>query len=142
MNRRHLINAAVVWLAAALPAQATTLQCPPDSVRVGNTCVDTYEASLWQIDPANTTLVRKVQTGRVTLTDLTTGGALVYLFETPDGSILYQDTSGHWTGFFATCGRTSRSWRRRGAGTSTASPSREAWRSSSPDRSTSSARGE
>jgi L-ascorbate metabolism protein UlaG (beta-lactamase superfamily) len=26
------------------------------------------------------------------------GGALVYVFETPDGSILYQDTSGHWTG--------------------------------------------
>ena len=26
------------------------------------------------------------------------GGALVYLFETPEGSVLYQDTSGHWTG--------------------------------------------
>jgi hypothetical protein len=26
------------------------------------------------------------------------GGALVYLFDTPDGSLLYQDTSGHWTG--------------------------------------------
>ncbi len=26
------------------------------------------------------------------------GGALVYVFETPDGSILYQDTSGHWSG--------------------------------------------
>ncbi|MCU1488031.1 MAG: hypothetical protein JWN67_4777 [Actinomycetia bacterium] len=26
------------------------------------------------------------------------GGALLYLFETPDGSILYQDTSGHWSG--------------------------------------------
>ena len=26
------------------------------------------------------------------------GGALVYLFDTPDGSILYQDTSGHWSG--------------------------------------------
>jgi L-ascorbate metabolism protein UlaG (beta-lactamase superfamily) len=26
------------------------------------------------------------------------GGALVYLVETPDGSLLYQDTSGHWTG--------------------------------------------
>lgn len=26
------------------------------------------------------------------------GGALVYLFETSDGSILYQDTSGHWSG--------------------------------------------
>jgi L-ascorbate metabolism protein UlaG (beta-lactamase superfamily) len=26
------------------------------------------------------------------------GGALVHLFETPDGSLLYQDTSGHWSG--------------------------------------------
>ena len=26
------------------------------------------------------------------------GGALIYLFETPDGRILYQDTSGHWSG--------------------------------------------
>lgn len=26
------------------------------------------------------------------------GGPLVYLFETPEGSLLYQDTSGHWTG--------------------------------------------
>jgi L-ascorbate metabolism protein UlaG (beta-lactamase superfamily) len=26
------------------------------------------------------------------------GGALVFVFETPDGSILFQDTSGHWSG--------------------------------------------
>ena len=26
------------------------------------------------------------------------GGALVYLIETPEGSVLYQDTSGHWSG--------------------------------------------
>ncbi|MEM7273134.1 MAG: MBL fold metallo-hydrolase [Actinomycetota bacterium] len=26
------------------------------------------------------------------------GGALVYVIETPDGTIFYQDTSGHWTG--------------------------------------------
>lgn len=26
------------------------------------------------------------------------GGPLLYLFETPEGSLLYQDTSGHWTG--------------------------------------------
>ncbi len=26
------------------------------------------------------------------------GGALLYLFETSEGSVLYQDTSGHWTG--------------------------------------------
>ena len=26
------------------------------------------------------------------------GGALVYLFETPEGTVLFQDTSGHWSG--------------------------------------------
>jgi len=26
------------------------------------------------------------------------GGALLYLIETPDGSVLFQDTSGHWSG--------------------------------------------
>ena len=26
------------------------------------------------------------------------GGALVYVLETPDGNLFYQDTSGHWTG--------------------------------------------
>jgi hypothetical protein len=26
------------------------------------------------------------------------GGALVFLIDTPDGTLLYQDTSGHWTG--------------------------------------------
>lgn len=26
------------------------------------------------------------------------GGALVFLFDTPDGSLFYQDTSGHWSG--------------------------------------------
>jgi len=28
------------------------------------------------------------------------GGVLVYLFETPEGSLLYQDTSGSWSGLF------------------------------------------
>ena len=28
------------------------------------------------------------------------GGPLVYFFETPEGSLLYQDTSGHWSGIF------------------------------------------
>jgi len=76
MNQRHIIAGAILCLAAALQANATTLRCLPDSVKVGNTCVDTYEASLWQIDPTNTTLVRKVQSGRVTLADLAAGGAV------------------------------------------------------------------
>jgi hypothetical protein len=53
-------------------------KCPPDSVKVGNICIDLYEASVWQIDPvdpANLTLLRKVQRGKATLDDLTVGGA-------------------------------------------------------------------
>src|SRR5206468_2587592 len=30
------------------------------------------------------------------------GGALLYLFETPDGSLLFQDTSGHWESVLGT----------------------------------------
>lgn len=29
------------------------------------------------------------------------GGALVFLFDTPEGTLLYQDTSGHWSGIVA-----------------------------------------
>jgi len=77
MNRRQITCAAVVWIATALSSQAATLRCPPDSVKVGTACIDTFEASVWKIDPANATLVRKVQTGRATLADLTAGGAIL-----------------------------------------------------------------
>ena len=53
----------------ALLATSTGAACPPDSVKVGPTCVDKYEASVWQIAPSNTTLVNKVQAGTATLTD-------------------------------------------------------------------------
>jgi hypothetical protein len=59
----------------AAPAWAGTLRCPPDSAKVGNNCIDTYEASVWQIDPANTKLVKKVQDGKATLDDLNKAGA-------------------------------------------------------------------
>src|SRR5215470_12948755 len=65
--------AALCWW--AIPAYAGTLRCPPDSVKVGNVCVDTYEASVWQIPPTNIVLVKLVQSGRATLADLTSGGA-------------------------------------------------------------------
>ena len=32
------------------------------------------------------------------------GGALVFLFETPEGSLLFQDTSGHWSGILDSSG--------------------------------------
>jgi L-ascorbate metabolism protein UlaG (beta-lactamase superfamily) len=45
------------------------------------------------LDPVATRHLLSCQQG-----DRGDGGALVYLFETPDGRILYQDTSGHWSG--------------------------------------------
>ena len=72
--RRSLALASVV-LVAANSAAAGTLNCPPDSVKVGNVCVDAYEASVWQIAPSNAKLVKLVQAGKATLDQLTKGGA-------------------------------------------------------------------
>ena len=66
------LTAFCLW---AIPVRAVTLKCPPDSVKVGNACIDRYEASVWQIAPSNKALVTKVQAGKATLADLTGGGA-------------------------------------------------------------------
>ena len=74
--RRYIVvGCTAVCLVAAMPAWAGTLKCPADSVKVGNNCIDLYEASVWQIPPSNTSLVKKVQAGKATLADLTGGGA-------------------------------------------------------------------
>ena len=59
----------LIW---AVQASAATLKCPPDSVKVGNVCIDLYEASVWQIAPSKAALVKKVQSGKVTLAELLT----------------------------------------------------------------------
>jgi hypothetical protein len=74
-RRRIAAGTFLVLFAFAWTSNAATLRCPPDAVKVGGVCVDTYEASVWQIDPANTPLVRRVQAGRATLADLTAAGA-------------------------------------------------------------------
>lgn len=52
---------------------AFPIACPSDSVLVGTTCIDTYEASVWQTsDPE---LIAKVKAGTVTHADLTGAGA-------------------------------------------------------------------
>ena len=48
-----------------------------------------------QLDPAAVEHVLGSMVGHSPRGD---GGALLFLIETPDGTILYQDTSGHWTG--------------------------------------------
>jgi L-ascorbate metabolism protein UlaG (beta-lactamase superfamily) len=53
------------------------------------------QSFLGTLSPAAVDHVRESAVGQSTRGD---GGALLYLFETPEGSLLYQDTSGHWTG--------------------------------------------
>lgn len=71
----------IVWMGVAalgmfaIPGHATTLKCPPDSVKVGTVCVDKYEGSIWEIPASNMTLVKLVQAGKATLDELTAGGA-------------------------------------------------------------------
>ena len=49
------------------------LTCPPDAVRSGPTCLDTYEASVWKTN--NATVIAKIRAGTVTHADLTGAGA-------------------------------------------------------------------
>jgi hypothetical protein len=70
VNQGHtyrLLGIAAVCIAGAMPATALTLRCPPDSVKVGNVCIDTYEASIWRLPPSNPGLIRRVQRGWTTL---------------------------------------------------------------------------
>src|SRR5262249_53657454 len=70
------------WSAPALAVMLPIItKCPPDAVLVGQTCVDKYEASVWQIPAtnlsgkSNTGLINKVKKGKATLADLTAGNA-------------------------------------------------------------------
>ena len=71
--RGRYIAALALCATWAVPAWAK--KCPSDSVQVGPACVDTYEASVWQIAPSNVGLVNLVKKGKATLADLTGGGA-------------------------------------------------------------------
>ena len=96
MVRRAL---AFFLLVPSLAGAATP--CPRDSVRVGTVCVDRYEASVWQIPPANKGLIKKVLAGRVTAADLTGGGATLIGCELEvDPAANYPENfpnSGQWT---------------------------------------------
>jgi len=66
-----------IALVPGLPAAAA---CPQDSVQVGPSCLDKFEASVWKIAPplaaAERAAIRKLRAGTVTLADLTAAGAI------------------------------------------------------------------
>jgi formylglycine-generating enzyme required for sulfatase activity len=58
------------------PAGAQTpRKCPIESVKVGQVCIDKYEASVWQVPATNSSLVKRVKAGKAELDDLISGGA-------------------------------------------------------------------
>ena len=48
--------------------------CPPDSVKAGRTCIDKYEASVWEVPAGSVGLIQKIKAGTVTLAELQAGG--------------------------------------------------------------------
>ena len=72
-----LVMEAASASAADFPRSPVT-RCGPDAVLAGTICLDRYEASVWRVPnpiTSNASLVRRIQLGRATATDLTAGGA-------------------------------------------------------------------
>src|SRR5262249_35889436 len=90
-----IVGVAAVCLAAAGSAGAGTLKCAPDSVKVGNVCIDKYEASVWSIPPSNIALVKQVQAGKATLAALNQGS--VALLSCTTGYPTNFPPDGNWT---------------------------------------------
>jgi len=75
-----MMSAAMLLLASTAGAQGAKplTKCAADAVVSGTVCMDKFEASVWRValpTAANKGLVKKIQQGKATLTDLAKGGA-------------------------------------------------------------------
>jgi len=61
--RARILGGPLALLAAVMlfAEPAAAKKCKTDAVQVGGVCVDKYEASVWEIAAANTTLIKKVR---------------------------------------------------------------------------------
>ena len=78
---------------------AFPITCPPDSVLTGTTCIDTYEASVWET--TNLALIAMIQNGTVTSADLTTAGAVQHGVASDDYGPGCPDTGNGCMDFYA-----------------------------------------
>ena len=70
-----LVAVGMTGFLLVLPAPAAAADCPPDSVRSGNLCIDKYEASVWEIAESNV-VIKFIRAGRATLDMLLAAGAV------------------------------------------------------------------
>src|SRR5688572_1466181 len=80
-------------------AEVFAFTCPPDSVRSGTSCIDTYEASVWYTTDA--AVIAKIKDGTVTLADLTAAGAKQFGFVPDDYGPGCPDTAAGCKDYFA-----------------------------------------
>lgn len=81
------------------PGPAFPITCPLDSVLVGTTCIDTYEASVWQT--TNASVIAKIKDGTVTLADLNAAGAIQRGASSDDYGAGCPDTGNGCVDFYA-----------------------------------------
>lgn len=93
--------AMLVALGLSIPVPLFAASCPRDAVKVGTTCIDRYEASIWRVPAGADALVKKIRKGSATVADFTAGGATQLGAAKLDGcGADYGDgfpSSGNWT---------------------------------------------
>jgi hypothetical protein len=57
------------------PGVGPLTACPPDAALVGPTCIDRFEASLWQLPPTAIAALAAIRSGTIALADLIAAGA-------------------------------------------------------------------
>src|SRR5262245_43476610 len=84
----------------AEPTRAQAKKCPPDAVKVGPACIDRWEASVWRIPVGEKALLKKLQSGKVTLEKLAQAGAVQLGCTTPpwndEAYPIHFPESGNW----------------------------------------------
>ncbi len=73
MRQSILMLVGVFTLSLFLVTPALAAKCRKDSKQVGRTCVDTHEASVWEIPATEKGLIKKVQKGKATEANLIAG---------------------------------------------------------------------
>ena len=71
-----LVVVGLVLTLALFAEPVAAAGCGPDSVQSGTVCMDKYESSVWHVPASEGSLIAKIQSGRATLANLTSPGAV------------------------------------------------------------------
>ncbi len=101
MKTSMVASASVFSMSLLLVSSALAQRCPRDSELAGRTCVDTYEASVWEIPDTQRRLIRRVRRGNVTEASLIAGGATLLGSDADDYGAACPDSGNGCTDVYA-----------------------------------------